>query len=64
MTAADLRRAMALCRAAGHTTVPVPIPLLAKMLGQMERPSRGLAATAVATDVLATHMAVDDRDHP
>lgn len=61
MTAADLRRAIALCRAAGHTTVPVPIRVLRQMLAQMPRQSRGLAPPETELEPPATLVARPQR---
>jgi len=54
MTARDLRNAMALSKAAGHTKVPVPIRVLSRMLGT--RQSRKLSPPAAKQEARApTH---------
>lgn len=55
MTTSDLRRAMALCRAAGNRTVPVPIHVLARLLRRNAPQSSKLPPPAAGNEVAATH---------
>ena len=57
MTPDDLRSAMALSRAAGHTSVPVPIAVLARMLRQIAVSSRTAPPPAAGNEVAATPVA-------